>query len=668
MMKRIDLRDLSCFGSHGSHVGVAVRLILSFLFALFLLARVANAQDHVWSQLIGGPGSNNGIAVATDGSGNVFLGGEFDSSITVGGASVSTSPFSTDAYVAKFSSSGDAEWIIQIGGAGDDTLQALAVDNAGNVAVVGAMSSGAVFLTLLDGQDGTVVWSRNFSGGGFTIASGVAVDSGGNVILAAGFQGSVDFGGGPLTSAGSYDLALASYNSANGSHRWSRRFGGTGDDLADTVAIGTNDVIAVAGNFSATTDLGTGPHTTNGLSDIFVATYAASNGAPLWSKAVGGTGFDAAHGVAVDAQGNALVTGYFGLFGGPVNFGAGAVASTGGADAFLVKYGPSGAHQWSRTFGGLGDDYGNGIAVDSAGSPTVTGSFQLTVDFGGGPRTGAGQIDIFVAHYTDTGQHDWSQAYGSIVTDKGLAVATDPDNQILATGFAQWNVNFGGGTLINAGFADGYLLKLSSDEPAPTATPTPTPTPQGTPSGNCPAAPDPACVTGFQKGMLLVRGVPGKEKLVAKMLKGPALEQTDVGNPLDATRGGSGTSFTLCVYGQSQNLVGELTVDRAGDVCAAGGPCWKSIGKAPNDPNGPGKGYNYTDKGLAADGVLKLMYRGGNEGKSKVLLKAKGANLPSSIAQQIQGSSQATAQLSSSDGVCLSLTLSGGDRLFNRVN
>jgi hypothetical protein len=124
--------------------------------------------------------------------------------------------------------------------------------------------------------------------------------------------------------------------------------------------------------------------------------------------------------------------------------------------------------------------------------------------------------------------------------------------------------------------------------------------------------------------------------------------------------GGSGNSTGLAAATD--------TADRAGETCAGGGPCWKPIGKAPNDPNGPGKGYSYSDKELAADGVQKIMYRGGSDGKSKVLLKAKGPNLPSGIAEQIENSSQATVQLHSSDGVCLSLTLSGNDRLFNRVN
>jgi hypothetical protein len=658
-MKRIDgqirVRGFRCFGGHSRYVAATIRLCALFLASLCSLGGSADAQDHVWSQLVGGPGNSVGFSVATDAAGNVILGGEFDDTMTVGSDTVVTSPLSNDAFVTKLSASGTPLWTVQIGGPGEDTLAAVAVDQAGSVAVTGVTAGEAIFLMLLDGEDGSVVWSRDFAGDDYTFVAGVAFDDSDNVVMAGGFRGSADFGGGLLNSVGSYDIVLASYDNANGSHRWSRRFGATGDDLADALAVGSG-VIAITGNFSPMADLGNGPHSTNGLHDMFVATYSASDGAPIWSKTFGGTGYDGAHAVALDAQGSLLVTGYFGLFGGPVDFGGGSVASQGGADVFLAKYDVDGSHQWSRTFGGVGDDYGFAVTVDSAGNPILTGSFQISGDFGGAPHASAGQFDSFVAHYTAAGEYDWSHSYGSTVTEKGLAVATDPNDQILLTGFTLSDVDFGGGTLVNSGFADAYLVKLSSAESAPA------------PSSDCPTSPDASCATGFQRGMLLFGTSAGERGLLVKMLRGPALEQTDAGNPLDSAHGGSGTSFSLCVYNENQALAGNLTVDRAGEICAGGSDCWEPIGKAPNDPTGPGQGYSYDDDELAADGVQTMVYRGGSNGRTRVLLRAKGANLPSSIAQQLQGSTQATVQLHSSDGVCLSLTLNGRNGLFNRAN
>jgi hypothetical protein len=191
------------------------------------------------------------------------------------------------------------------------------------------------------------------------------------------------------------------------------------------------------------------------------------------------------------------------------------------------------------------------------------------------------------------------------------------------------------------------------DGPAPTATPTAT----APAVADCPPALDAGCATGFAKGVLLVKeNVPGREKLIAKLIKGPALAQTDLGNPLDAGQGGTGTTYSLCVYDVFDALAGGVTVDRAGDTCD-GKPCWKPVGKAPNDPTGPGKGYKYKDKSLAADGVLKILYKGGDTGKSKALLVGKGPSLPSGIASALQTSSQVALQLRSSDGLCLSIEL-----------
>lgn len=202
-------------------------------------------------------------------------------------------------------------------------------------------------------------------------------------------------------------------------------------------------------------------------------------------------------------------------------------------------------------------------------------------------------------------------------------------------------------------------VSVAGDTPTPTDTPLPTdtPTPTATPAPACPAAVDAGCETGFGKGLLLVKAaVPGKEKLVAKLLQGPALAQTDMGNPLGAAEGGTGTEFALCVYDHLGALAGAARVARAGALCGAL-PCWKPIGRAPNDPQGPGTGYRYKDRDLAADGVLKILYKGGAAGKSKVILVGKGSNLPDGIAAGLQSATHATMQLRSSDGVCLSIDL-----------
>jgi hypothetical protein len=184
----------------------------------------------------------------------------------------------------------------------------------------------------------------------------------------------------------------------------------------------------------------------------------------------------------------------------------------------------------------------------------------------------------------------------------------------------------------------------------PTITPTPTPTSTTGPTV-CPAAPDGTCNV-FPKGLFAAKEFPaGKQKLLAKFINGPALAQTDLGNPL----GMGGTAYTLCVYDDGGAKVGELTVDRAGDTCGSGDPCWAAVGGAPPS----GKGYKYKDDDLAALGAFKILYKGGAADKSKALFKGKGAALPDGIAAALQTSTSVTVQLRGDDAPeCLSITVS----------
>ena len=177
------------------------------------------------------------------------------------------------------------------------------------------------------------------------------------------------------------------------------------------------------------------------------------------------------------------------------------------------------------------------------------------------------------------------------------------------------------------------------------------------PNGHCPAVVDPGCITGFAKGSLLVKQEDvGKQKVIAKFIGGPALAQTDLGNPLAPVQGGNGTVETLCVYDGMGNLAGDLHVARAGDLCGSNS-CWSPIGNAPNNPAGPGIGYKFKDSLADSFGVKSINYRGGDAGKSKAVVKAAGTNVPPGIASALMGSMQATVQLRAVDGQCLSVTV-----------
>ena len=117
---------------------------------------------------------------------------------------------------------------------------------------------------------------------------------------------------------------------------WSRRYGGSGDDRAAAVAVDSSGAAVLAGFFQNTVDFGAGPVPSAGLSDIFVAKLSSA-GDYVWSHAFGGTGSEAASGVAVDAAGRVAVTG---AFQGSVPFGGTVLTSAGLSDVFLLLLGP----------------------------------------------------------------------------------------------------------------------------------------------------------------------------------------------------------------------------------------------------------------------------------------------------------------------------------------
>src|SRR5207244_4418745 len=92
---------------------------------------------------------------------------------------------------------------------------------------------------------------------------------------------------------------------AGGQFIWNRQIGGSGVfDAAHAMAVATDPSgnVAVAGSFEGTVDFGTGPMTSSGFKDVFVAKYSAA-GVPLWAKAYGEPNDDEeALGVAMDGE------------------------------------------------------------------------------------------------------------------------------------------------------------------------------------------------------------------------------------------------------------------------------------------------------------------------------------------------------------------------------
>ena len=406
--------------------------------------------NHVWSQ--GYPTDQfqgASAALAIDTTDNIIMTGSIGYPVDFGGGVLS--PLGNwDAFVAKFDSSGTHLWSQRYGDADYQNAYNVAVAPGGDIVVAGSFSSTIdlgggplttsmgpdIFVARFDG-DGAHEWSKRFGGALIDGSSGVIVDTSGDILLAGGFQSTVDFGGGGLTSAGSYDIALAKFG-GDGTHIWSRRYGGVDGEFAYGIGLDGSGNILMAGTYHDVADFGGGPLPHTSWDDVFVASFDG-NGDHQWSNGFG----------EVDSDGDGFCTD--GEETSPSHAGGGQrdpsspydfydVDATGkidAADIGLVRahYNPSGPvppedEIYDRSPGdapwapGAPDNKINamdiglvrasfndsclalgysqspsGIAVDAAGSMYVAGLFRDSLNFGGGPLVSAGGVDAFIAKF-----------------------------------------------------------------------------------------------------------------------------------------------------------------------------------------------------------------------------------------------------------------------------
>ena len=429
---------------------------------------------HVWSKDFGGPlpsASVVSLGLAVDSLGEIAIAGYLQGSVDLGTGTV-TSAGGNDIFVAKYTAGGIPLWSRRVGSSLDDRAQGVAVDGSGNVFVIGSFQGtvdfggGAVtspptyvnsFLVKYS-PSGIHLWSKRLSSTGMDEGLALAVDGQGNVTAAGVLYQTSNFGGSSLTTAGGADVWVARFSPA-GAHLWSRRGGGTGDDWVYGVAVDGAGNASITGFSTASADFGGGPVTGAGAKDVIVAQYS-STGGHVWSRRVGGSADEVGRDIAVDDSGNVFVTGNFASA--SVNFGSGALSNAGGADIFLTKYSAQGASLWSKRFGSSISlsEAAYGVGTDGAGNVMITGTVAAPIDFGGGVLNGDNYYDIYVAKFDAAGTHRWSKRTGA---GEGTSVRGDGAGNVIATGTFSGvsTVNFGGANLESPGATDSFLVKFA---------------------------------------------------------------------------------------------------------------------------------------------------------------------------------------------------------------
>jgi hypothetical protein len=358
-----------------------------------VVAKYTAQGTHLWSIGIDGEtGRVSGGDVAIDASGNVLVTGTFYGTIDFGGQTLS-SIARNDLFVAKYSTDGDLLWADRQGGSIENRGKGIAVDTNGNVLVTGYFQNPDDIILAKYSPNGILLWLERVTGYGTNMGKSVAVDNNNNIFLTGNFYGTVDFGGGPFDAGWFPDMFVAKYSS-NGVHLWSQNFGSTSEVFANDIAVDESGNVVVAGVFHGTMDLGNQTLNDAGNYDTFIVKLSGIDGKYLWSKHLGGMGYDQYYGIAIDSDENIALAGGFEQ---TVDFGDEVLTSKGSSDIFVTKYSLNGEPLWTKSFGESGNDVGYSIGVNADGELSICGvSSSSTIDFGGVDLSGEGLYDVFL--------------------------------------------------------------------------------------------------------------------------------------------------------------------------------------------------------------------------------------------------------------------------------
>ncbi|MCU1238012.1 MAG: hypothetical protein JWP63_5979 [Candidatus Solibacter sp.] len=368
----------------------------------------AAGNKIVFSSYLGGSSNTNGLAIAVDKDANVYLGGVTGArNFPLVNATQTQPPSANIGFVTKVAAAGDKLlFSTYLGGDANDRVDALALDAAGSIYVTGYATSANLpvvtafqpkiagsndaLVAKFQAPDYRIAYCSFLGGPGADDPYGIAVDAAGSAYV-TGYTVSPN-----LATTGVYqtkyasggDTFIAKVTPSGNALAFFTYLGGSGDDRVQAIALDASGNPIVAGsttskNFPVTA--GAVQKDLKGNTDVFVAKVSANGAQVLYATYLGGTQsqgsayLEEARGVAVDPQGNIVITGITNSTDFPS---VRAIQSFSGAvDSFLTVLNPAGDKiVYSTPIGGAKDDIAHAVAVDSTGAAYVAGH-TLSADF-----------------------------------------------------------------------------------------------------------------------------------------------------------------------------------------------------------------------------------------------------------------------------------------------
>jgi hypothetical protein len=365
-------------------------------FTDITVMKLNNSGVLQWNTFLGSANEDFGVALAIDGDGNIYVTGWSDTSW---GSPVNAHSGNYDITVLKLNNLGVLQWNTFLGSASIDDGMGIAADMLGNIYVTGESDaswgspvnahSGNYDITVLKlNNSGVLQWNTFLGSASEDFGVALAIDAGGNIYVTGGSGASW---GSPVNAhSGNYDITVLKLNNL-GVLQWHTFLGSSSIDYGMGIAADMLGNIYVTGRSSAS--WGSPLNSYSGDWDITILKLNNS-GVLQWHTFFGSSSRDISISIAVDAGNNIYVTGGSGAsWGSPLNH------YSGGYDIVVLKLNTNGAYQWHTFYGSSNFDDGEEVAVDGNGNVYVTGLAYAT--WGSPLNSYSGFHDIIVLKLSD---------------------------------------------------------------------------------------------------------------------------------------------------------------------------------------------------------------------------------------------------------------------------
>ena len=392
--------------------------------------------------------------IASDGAGGSFVVGAFSGTLSLGAATLTSSPTAVGLFLIHLNRTGGVEWATKVADCsslpdnnGDG--QGIANDGAGGVYIVGTfkgsfyfgntslMSSGGTDAFVLRASNtGAVLWAIRTGGSWDDRGVGVAAGDNGSALVTGCFRGvNVSFGSTLLTSTGDADSFVLRLTSTGWMSWATPVYASSGRKVCST-AIASDGAggALVTGSVGGAIEVG----------DVFVLRIS-SKGAFEWTFLLGAAMYRYSSGIVSDGSDGALVTG---LFADRARFGSTQLSSGGSVDAFVVKVSSTGV-RWAIQAGGRSRTRGIDAAQDGAGGALIAGCFARGSPGQFGSTTfsatsgGDRDVDLFIMRVSQYGTIDWTTWAGGVSDDRAHGIMFDGMGGAVVAGAIDGDATFG---------------------------------------------------------------------------------------------------------------------------------------------------------------------------------------------------------------------------------